>query len=88
MGNSVPSTNNQNFPQTTKTNHTILKKDFQLKDSILVLANDTAKLNIEFKDIENTVKPDIAKKATRESTKEANTAHNRYADIGKFIEIN
>ena len=65
-------------------NHTILKKDEKLKVIILTISVDTATLNAEFKELENVVKDNV-KDTTHESTKEDNSAHNRYRDIGNFL---
>ena len=64
-------------------NHIVLKKDDSLKDRLVDLAGDTAKLNDEFKQLESFVKQEIVE-TTEESTKEVNTAHNRYNDVRKY----
>ena len=75
---------NKAKPNTTNhENHIILKKDGQLKDEILSVSVDTDTLNKEFKELEDLVKANFTD-TTEESTKEANDAHNRYKDIGKF----
>ena len=78
-----PSTRTKSQSQSSA--HTSLKKDGELKDKILKLANDTNKLNEEFKEIDKFVTNNISKKSTHESIKETNAAHNRYADVGNSL---
>jgi hypothetical protein len=64
--------------------HIFLKKDVSLKDRLVDLAGDTAKLNDEFKQLESFVKQENVE-TTVESTTKVNNAHNRYNDVRKFL---
>ena len=61
-----------------KQDHIVLKKDDKLKDRLVDVASDIAKLENEFKQLEKFVQEEI-----KEPLNNRNTAHNRYNDICK-----
>ena len=62
-------------------NHIVLRKDKTLKDRLVEVAGDTAKLDDEFKQLHEVVDQEV-----RETTTHTHTAHDRYNDIREFSE--
>ena len=63
--------------------HIVLQKNDKLKETTETVAEDTAKLFEEFRQLEEEVKNGV-QESTDNSKKEINKKHNRYIDMGRF----
>ena len=63
--------------------HIVLQKNDKLKETTATVAEDTANLFEEFRQLEEEVKNGV-QESTDNSKKEINKKHNRYIDMGRF----
>ena len=63
--------------------HIVLQKNDKLKETTETVAEDTARLFEEFRQLEEEVKNGV-QESTDNSKKEINKKHNRYIDMGRL----